>query len=334
MKSFTQNPMLANMWGTAGFGMADQFYKQWADGMRNMSSFIPNKTVKEGFDRFFSSYQMFNGLQSYWDTFFKEIPKDMKDWENFSKSVMDQYQGLSDGFLKAFMPDQLKTFFTMPIESFSSLQQQFMGFFKPWIEDSSVLQGLLTKAMQGDKEAYGEFLKEWAKVYKNSLSKVLNMPAIGSNRASVEKMMKLLDDYVNFVIVYNEFSALISNMMTGAMEKLLGHLAELYKEGDQPQTFMEFYRIWSKFNEQAFMDLYSTDEFSKIMNETVSAGSKLQILCDDFMQDSLAFLPLPNRREFDDVAMEVYELRKKVKALEKELKSVKAPEDKSAGKKA
>jgi cell division septum initiation protein DivIVA len=41
------------------------------------------------------------------------------------------------------------------------------------------------------------------------------------------------------------------------------------------------------------------------------------------MQDILAFLPLPNRRELDDVEQEVYKLRKTVKTLEKELKDIK-----------
>jgi class III poly(R)-hydroxyalkanoic acid synthase PhaE subunit len=329
-KNFVQNPMFAGLYGEASNNLTDQMYKQWTEGMKSMSAFIPNQTVKDGFDRFFSSYQMFSGLQSYWDSILKNFPTDMKDWDSFTKSVMKQYQNLSGGFLAAFIPEQLKNFFTMPSENFTTMQQSLMQFFKPWIEDSTVLHGYLTKAMLGDREAYAEFMKEWAKVYKSSFSKMLNVPAIGANRVSIEKMMKLLDDYVNFVIIFNEFNLMISNMMTGAMEKLLAHLAELQSEGNQPQTFMEFYKIWSKFNEQAFMELYATDEFSKIMNETVSAGSKLQILCDDFVQDILAFLPLPNKREFDDVAHEVYQLRKKVKVLEKELKALKeqAPPDK------
>jgi class III poly(R)-hydroxyalkanoic acid synthase PhaE subunit len=301
----------------------DQLYKNWSDSMKSMSSFIPNKAAKEGFDRFFNSYQMFNGLQSYWDKFFKSIPATMTDWDSLAKSVMEQYQNLSGGFISSFIPDQLKSFFTMPLGNFTALQQSFMYFLKPWIEDSAVLQGYLLKTMMGDKEAYAEFLKEWTNLYSDSFAQMLNMPAVGSNRVAVEKMMKLLDDYVNFTVLFNEFTVRISNMMSGAMERLIKHLAELHAKGEQPQTFMDFCKLWSNFNELAFEELYATDEFSKIMNETVSAGSKLQIMSDDFMQDMLSFLPFPNISELDDVAMEVYKLRKKVKSLEKEMKKMK-----------
>ena len=153
---------------------------------------------------------------------------------------------------------------------------------------------------------------------------MLNMPAVGANRASIEKMMKLLDDYVKFATRYSELTTLFSGMSTTAMERIMAKLAELTAEGKQPQTFMEFYSIWSSFNEQAASEVYSTEAFARIMNETVSAGSKLQIMFDDFMQDLLAFLPIPNRRELDDVELEVYKLRKAVKSLEKELKDIKA----------
>ena len=211
----------------------------------------------------------------------------------------------------------------VPMEGFNTMQQTLMQLFQPWLDGSAELQNLFMKALQGDKGAYAEFLEEWNKTFKDSTSKLLNMPVVGANRTSVEKMMKLLDDFIRFSIRYSELSQMFSGMTTTAMERIMAKLAELNAEGKQPQTFMEFYSIWSSFNEQAANEVYSTEAFAKIMNETVSAGSKLQIMFDDFMQDILAFLPLPNRRELDDVEQEVYKLRKTVKTLEKELKDIK-----------
>lgn len=322
-KGFAQNPMFSTMMGGNAGNMVEQMQKQWQDSMRNMSMYIPNQSFRDGYDRFINAYQMFNGLQSYWDNFLKNMPTDITDWNAFAKPLMDTYQNLSNSFIQPFMPDQIRNMFTMPFESLSSIQNTLMEFFKPLLDDSTEMQGLLFKALQGDKEAYLEFLKSWADVYKKTLAKLLNAPAVGSNRESIEKMMKLLDYYVNFVISYNEYSVMISNLMTETMEKLLKRLGELQVEGQQPQTFMEFYKLWSSFNEEAFQELFVTDAFAKVMNNTVSAGSKLKIMSDDFMQDMLSFLPLPNRRELDGVEQEVYELRKRIKALEKELKAMK-----------
>jgi len=327
-KGFPQNPFLANMPAYGG-DYAQQMYKSWIDGVKNMSSLIPNQSAKEGFDRFMSAFNVFSGLQNYWDKYLKNLPTDMKGWEDFSKTAMLQYQEISKNLAMTFAPEQIKSMLAMPLESFSTVQQTLEQVFKPWLEDSKGLQETFVKALQGDKDAHGKFLEEWAKLFKASASKMLNVPAVGANRAAIEKMMKLLDDYVRFSVRYGELNSFFSGMMSGAMEKIIDKLSDLYAKGEQPQTFMEFYKLWSEFNGQAAAELYSTDEFTKIMNETVSAGSKLQIMFDDFMQDLLAFLPLPNRRELDDVELEVYKLRKTVKTLEKEIKELKALTDKA-----
>ncbi|MDR1514033.1 MAG: hypothetical protein LBS56_11260, partial [Propionibacteriaceae bacterium] len=89
-------------------------------------------------------------------------------------------------------------------------------------------------------------------------------------------------------------------------------------------TFLEFYKLWSDFNEKAFLDLFASDGFERVMNDTVSAGSRLKILYDDFLQDALEPLPFPNRREMDSVEEELYKLRNKVKGLEKQVKALAA----------
>ena len=320
--SFSQNPFLAGK-QVSGTDFVEQMYSSWVDGMKNMSTFIPNQSVKDGFDRFMNAFNVFNGLQTYWSSYLKNIPADLNDWDSFSKTAMEQYQKISQGLANSFAPEQLKGMFAMPMEGFSTMQQTLMQIFKPWVEDSTDMQDFLMKALQGDPEAYKSFLEEWKRMFKDSTSKMLNMPVVGANRASIEKMMKLLDDYVKFAVRYSELTQMFSGMMSTAMEKIINKIAELHADGKQPQTFMEFYSIWSSFNEQAASEVFSTEAFAKIMNETVSAGSKLQIMFDDFMQDMLAFLPLPNRRELDDVEMEVYKLRKSVKSLEKEMKDIK-----------
>ena len=321
-KNFMQNPMFSFMGSGANTNMLEQFYKQWQDNLRTMSPYIPNKAVRDGFDRFLDSYQLFSGLQGYWDMVTKNMPKDFKDWDAFAKPTMKYYQDLMGTFTQAFMPDQLKSFFVSPFENTAAVQSLLSDFFKPWLEGSATAQGYLVKAMTGDREAYRQFLEVWKEMYENSSSKFLNMPAVGSHRVTIEKMMKLLDYYMDFITKFNEYTLVISNMLSDTMEKLLAHLSELSAEGKQPKTFMEFYKVWSTFNERAFETLFATDEFARIMNEAISAGSKFKILFEDLWQDLLTHLPVPNNKDFDSICKEIFDLRKQVKAQGKELKAI------------
>ncbi|MCL2169581.1 MAG: hypothetical protein FWB74_06120 [Defluviitaleaceae bacterium] len=304
----------------------EMFYKPWIDGMKNMASLIPNPAVKDGFNRMMNSMAVYNGLQNYWEKMQSLIPTDMKNWDAFQENVLGQYQDFAKGFSSWFMPDQLKDMFAMPMENLTAINQSLMAFFKPWAEDSATLMPQLVRALQGDRDAYQEFLKEWANVYKDSVGKMLNVPAVGSNRASVEKMMKMLDAYVSLVVLVSELNSELSGVMQGSMERLMARLAELHAEGKQPQTFMEFYKLWSSFNEQSFAEMYSADGFVRVMNDTVATSSKLQIMVDDFVQDMLAHFPIASNRELDEVGIEVYELRKRMNALEKKMKALETGE--------
>ena len=328
-KSFMKNPMLSFMGGMDLNAVTpDQIFSQWQDSMKTMSHFIPNKSVRDTYDRFLDAGMLFSGLRSFWNTFIKDMPKDITDIEAYIQQMLEYYQDMGKTLIHPFMPEQIRSmFFVTPLGNIDTIQYMLSDFFQPLLENSEAAQKLLVKAMSGDSEAYIEFLKAWKETYKNSVSKLLNIPAVGSNREAIEKMMKLLDYYVNFNVKANECSVTVSNLFNDTMSNILKHLVELQADGKEPQTFMEFYSIWSGFNERAFETMFSTDEFAKLMNDMISAGSKLKIILDDLLQDMLSVLPLTNSRDFNDIGKVVFDLRKRVNKLEKELKRLSTASD-------
>ena len=324
-KSFSQNPFLSFLSNaTQESAGPDQIIHQWQEGLKAMSSLIPNKSVREAYDRFLNAGMLLTGLRSYWDTFIKDMPKDITDIEAYTQQLLTYYQDMAKAFSHPFMPEQIRNvFFVTPLGNIDTIQYMLSDFFQPLLEHSETAQNLFMKAMTGDTEAYIDFLEEWKEMYKNSFSKILNIPAVGSNREAVEKIMKLLDYYVNFTVKANECSVTVSNLFTDTMGRILKHLNDLQAEGKEPQTFMEFYTIWSSFNEKAFGALFSTEEFSVLMNDMISVGSKLKIILDDLLQDMLSFLPLTNSRDFNDIGKVVFDLRKRVNRQEKEMKTLK-----------
>ncbi|MGL4667787.1 MAG: poly(R)-hydroxyalkanoic acid synthase subunit PhaE, partial [Saezia sp.] len=249
-------------------------------------------------------------------------------WNEYTGNAMKGYQDMASSFGQAFMPAELKSLMTMPMDNASTFQNLSSEFFKPWVENSPAMQEKLVLAMQGDRKAYLEFTKLWTENYKATYSKMLNMPTLGSNRVTIEKMLKMLDQYNDFISSLNEYNVLISDSMDETMKKLLSDLSHLQKEGKQPQTFMEFFKLWSKVNETALQDLFVTDLFAKAMNDTIATGSHFKLAFDDLIQEMCSSLPFPNRKEINAVEEEVYKLRNRIKKLEKEIEAVKEAADK------
>ena len=299
------------------------FTQQWQDGMRSFVSLIPDQTMRESYQRFFDSYAFFNGLQDFWNNSFQKMPTDPAAWQEFFKPLAERYQSLASTVLQPFtpalMPDMLKSMYDGSMEGVTNVQGLIMDLFKPLMEGSPELQELFLKAAQGDHEAYVEYLRKGGELYREVMSRILSTPAMGSNRRVIEKTGKLIDNYIEYVVKANEYSVMFQDVIATTLEKLTQRLVELQGEGQYPTTFMEFYKLWSDMNEKAFLDLFATDGFEAIMNDTVKAGSKFKILYDDFLQDAFQPLPVASRREMDSVEEEIYKLRKRVKTLEKQL---------------
>ncbi|KOA18135.1 poly(R)-hydroxyalkanoic acid synthase subunit [Clostridium homopropionicum DSM 5847] len=298
--------------------------KQWYDSMQILTQFIPNSSIRESFDKAMNSYNLYSNLYNFWSDIVGTMPskQNSEAWDTFMKSVMDNYKKLSSNFAQSFLPEELRAFITNPIEDMPVYQQTLLNFFRPWVEDSGDLQKNLMLALKGDKVAYTNFLKEWGELYKNSYSKILNMPMVGSNRVMIEKALKNLDAFIQYFINLNEFATILNNLSIESMEKLVSQLGELSSENKVPESFMEFFKLWSNTNEKAFEELFATESFSKLMNDTVNAGYKFKIGLDDLIQDQLSLLPIPNRREINSVEKTVYELRKKIKTQSKQIEEL------------
>lgn len=298
--------------------------KQWYDSMQNLTQFIPNSSVKESFDKAMNSYNLYSNLYNFWSNMVGTMPSKQNSdaWDAFMKSAMDNYKKLSSNFAQSFLPEELRAFITNPLDDIPVYQQTLLNFFRPWVEDSGDLQKNLMLTLKGDKVAYTNFLKEWGELYKNSYSKILNMPMVGSNRVMIEKALKNLDTFIQYFINLNEFATILNNLSVESMEKLVSQLGELSSENKVPESFMEFFKLWSSTNEKAFEELFATESFSKLMNDTVNAGYKFKIGLDDLIQDQLSILPIPNRRELNSVEKTVYELRKKMKAQSKQIEEL------------
>lgn len=295
--------------------------KQWYDNMQNLTKLIPSQTAKDSFDKLINSFDVYNNLYSFWSDTMASMPskQNSEAWDTFTKNAIDNYKNFSTNFAEIFLPEEFKAFITNPLEDLMVYQQTILNFFRPWLEDSGDLQKNLMLSLKGDRNAYINFLKEWGNLYKNSYSKVLNMPMVGSNRVIVEKALKNLDTFIQYIINLNEFITTLNNLSIESMEKLMSQVADLSSENKAPESFMEFFKLWSNINEKCFQELFATESFANLMNKTISAGYKFKIGLDDLIQDQLSSLPIPNRRELNSVEKTVYELRNKIKRQEKQI---------------
>lgn len=93
--------------------------------------------------------------------------------------------------------------------------------------------------------------------------------------------------------------------------------------GTNPKTYKEFYDYWWKTNEEAYLKVFATPEFSEVMGKALDAGVNFKKEFDGLVEKQLEFLPYPSRNDMDSVYKTLDSLKREIRSLKKEIAALK-----------
>lgn len=297
----------------------NKFYQDWmklmAEGFKEYMKWIPNSPAKETFEKTLHSVNIYTSLLSFWSEILDKLPgkNDADKWKDFSQTWVQNYHGVLDEFFSLFMPEQFRKLLLNPTETTGIYQQIIFNFFRPWMESSAEMQQKFIQVLKGDRGAYLDFLKIWQQSFQESYGRVFHLPTFGLSRESFTKLMESMDAYSRYLSEINEFSAAIYQVGADTMEKLFRQYVDMLAEGKSPLSFKEFYQLWWKTNEDAYQELFKTENYARMMGDTVDAWMDFKKHYDSLLMEFFSLLPVPNRSEMDSLYKTVYQMKKKIK---------------------
>jgi hypothetical protein len=105
---------------------------------------------------------------------------------------------------------------------------------------------------------------------------------------------------------------------------MIAAVAEKVNAGEEFKDFGEFFNLWITVNEKAYFALFQTEDYAKMQGEVLEASLNVRKHFFKLTELYLYDLPIALRSEMDDLYKTVYELKKKVKGLERQLGEVRA----------
>jgi polyhydroxyalkanoate synthesis regulator phasin len=157
----------------------------------------------------------------------------------------------------------------------------------------------------------------WTDIYLKEFQQFFQIPQLGLMRTYQEKMNQAADKYNLFQSTLSEFLSLLSlpfNRSMQVMQEKLGDMAE--KDGLTEDTKV-YYSMWVKVLEGHFMTLFQTPEYVETLTRTVNTLADYSAARNAALEDILSMLPVAKKTEMDDMARELYELKKRLRKLEK-----------------
>jgi class III poly(R)-hydroxyalkanoic acid synthase PhaE subunit len=310
--------------GTGGF---QEVYAAWeksvADALRGGGAGDAN-FIRETLLKSLSSSNAYMKLYELWLPLFKAIQqksgspdsfKDLIDPAKF-KEVIDRVFGFNPD-AAAQLAEQVKTL----LESYAHSSQ---GFMKPWTQASEKAFRTAPQMMEGHPESFMKVFHTMFSAFDGTVGRMFHVPAVGKDREKVELLLRSLDVLSVYLAKNTEFEHTMYITGLAAFEQMIAAVAEKVNKGEEFKDFGEFFNLYITVNEKAYSELFRTEAYAKMQGELLEASLDVRKHLFKLTELYLYDLPIALRSEMDDLYKTVFELKKKVRGLEKQLVEVRA----------
>lgn len=312
-------------------------FNSWKESMSStyseMMKNFNNGTAKESFGGLFNNAEMYMKMFEMMMPMMKSLNDNTYTPEMF-KSMFntEMYKNMMDKMFN-MQPDFMKNMNSQMRDGMNQMMDMNKGMFDTMKSNMSHQMNTMMPA---------DMMNNMFANYQNMYNQMNNAFAPLTKLMPVNdqtKMMESAKEINNMLSVYNMKNSQLQYMMytTGlkAMEELSEKLYDKMRNGDDMKSFMNVYQEWLNIHDKHMVALFETDEYSKLMAEVSSLQLTMKKKIEKEMEKSMSHLPIINRTEMDELYQTVYELRKRINMLEKQLdnETVVAEEPKAAAKK-
>lgn len=278
--------------------------------------------IKDTLSKVTGSSNVYMKFYEIWLPISKAIQERVSDADLY-KELVDpvKYREVVDQIF-GFSPDAVTEFTDQVLKISEAFGRSAKEFAVPWMKAIQKNIKTAPEFIEGRPEAFLHVFHNLFMAFDNTIGKVFHIPAVGKDREKVELIMRGIDDLAVFLARNTEFQYRIYITGIKAMEKVLEAIAQKIKNGEEIKTFEEFFDLWIDVSEREFFEVFRTEEFSRMQGELLDSSLNVRRHFQKLMELYLFDFPVALRSEMDDLYKTVYDLKRRVRDLEKQLNGV------------
>ncbi len=311
------------MWqGRAALDMLTAWQQTWS---KSLPAVFLGKEPPDGlgatvYKRLLDASNVYTNLLAFWarsSMLFAQLTPGTTPTTEKLKEIYDEwvkeYETAMSSLWGAYFPRDAEETVKAYQSATSASAESAWIFMEPLLRNLERLPAILTKIAKGDPGASIELTGLWRKNYELTLGKALRAPSMGSFREFAEKVNQTADAYVHYNVALAQYFGLFYQSAMGAAEKVFQRLSELKTQEVTPETLRESYRTWWTINEDVFNQMFRSEEFTRLLGETLRQGLLFKKQLDDLSDEITKFTNLPTKQDMDEIYRTIYELRKEVR---------------------
>ncbi len=301
--------------------MGTQMWKSWFDVMaavptpEQVSAAKPE--VKTATERFMNNRDLFVRFLELSASAWKDmLPKVESggDWQSILNSYNEQLRQQFGNFPMSAMKTsqdtaQLWQLYMKEMQTFSQLWGTPLGLsLEPW-----------SKVGLGDTSGLLELNNLYWDLYQRSLGGFVKAPGLGQNRELSAKLMDGFDAWTKLYKANLDYQVVISDVQIRSFDALMKKLVALAEKGQKVENWRDFQGLWSQVADDVFAEAFKSEDNLKLRGNFINALNAYRVYQQELMELNMKMLNAPIRSEVDEIHQSIYELKKEIKALKKQL---------------
>ena len=305
----TQNPWMNTMENSQKT-MTDFFTglsKSFNDNFKGLGIQFPNSMLSNVFTNTTKNADLYMEMFKSYNNWMSTSKGDWKQFTNHFtpevfKSMTDKMFGFDviENMKKMMMnPTSINPMFTNMMNSFQNMM--------PNMQNNQMMDSA----------------NQWMKSAMEMNAPFLKIMAPSKEKSVIEANSTLMDKISAYVAKVTELQYLIYNNGYKAVESVQTKWNELNEGNAEVKSFQEFYNTFNSQLEKVYIDLFATEEYSKLQSELLSLDLEIKSNVNTQMEMMLEPYPMMLKRDMDEVYATNYDLRKRVRNLEIEIEALK-----------
>jgi class III poly(R)-hydroxyalkanoic acid synthase PhaE subunit len=307
-----------NTWTETGVKM----WQSWFDMMGSIPTPNPvNNGMPEFKDvaqRFFDNRDLLVRFLGISVNAWKDILPKIESGENWQEVLVKYTQQMQEQ-LTSFSTSYLKTS-TSTAELWQLYAQEMQQFSKLWLDPLGLSMNTMGKAVTGNSSALIELNNfYWNLLYEESFGSLMQTPLLGPTRQFNSKLLNGFEAWKDLYKSSIDYQLVLADVQVKSFEALMKELVIRAEKGQQIKDWKEFQTLWSQIADDVFEAAFCNEDNLKIRGKFLNSLNVYRIKQQEIMELSLNLMNLPTRKEVDEIHKTIYELRKEVKQLKKQL---------------
>ncbi len=299
-------------------GLFNQYNELLNNSFADMQKNMQNATTQDVYSNMVNVASSFGKFYEMWAPFWKSIQDNNFNAEQFKKTFnAEAYKEMLDKFF-GFMPENGRQYMQQATEWWNNGMKSFTDMGKAGYSNGrDFMSNMNPFAGQNVFEQMMNGYQSMQQAFQHAVSPIAKMVTPNQFTKNSAEWAEIADRMAVFNIKNAEMQYMVYQQGTKVMDKLIENITNKVENGTEINSMTALYQEWLNISDKVYVELFESDEYSKLMAEVSALQLKLRKEMDLQAEKMLAGYPVATKSEMDELYKVIYDLKKEVRQLEK-----------------